>query len=224
MLAWVRRQFAYTLDDTAPSLNGLITPTEPSGLIVPTELAAPAAAAIGPETPGATGIFDLTAIYNAFVYQPLNGLVQFWITSPLGELVNGVINTIFGRGEMLIGNGADGTALSPDGEDGGLLFGNGGDGFDGVSIGVAGGNGGDAGWWGDGGDGGAGFAGLDGGDGGDAGDLAGIGGNGGDGGAAVGPAAPAAVTAVTVATHPAGCSASAVTAAAAATASPVPTD
>ena len=148
VLAWVRRQFAYTLDETTLSLNGLVIPTQPRGLVVPTQLAAPAAA-IGPETPGATGIFDLTAIYNAFVYQPLNGLVQFWITSPLGELVDGVINDIFGRGGILIGNGADGTAQHPDGVDGGLLFGNGGDGFDGVSIGVAGGDGGNAGWWGE---------------------------------------------------------------------------
>ena len=36
LLAWVRRQSAYTLDNTAPSLNGLVVPTQPSGLVVPT--------------------------------------------------------------------------------------------------------------------------------------------------------------------------------------------
>jgi hypothetical protein len=84
----------------------------------------------------------------------------------------------------LIGNGADGTAASPDGQPGGFLFGNGGKGFtydastfpSGSSC--TGGNGGAAGIFGSGGHGGAGWAGGPGGNGGIAGWI-GLGGNGG---------------------------------------------
>lgn len=51
----------------------------------------------------------------------------------------------------IIGNGADGTAASPNGQDGGWLYGNGGNGYNG-----AGGNGGSAGLIGNGGAGGSG--------------------------------------------------------------------
>ncbi|MEK1118459.1 PE family protein, partial [Mycobacterium ulcerans] len=75
--------------------------------------------------------------------------------SPLQELLN-VINqqstALLGR--PLIGNGADGAAPGQSGDDGGLLFGNGGNGAPGTNQGVAGGNGGSAGLIGNGGAGG----------------------------------------------------------------------
>ena len=45
----------------------------------------------------------------------------------------------------LFGNGADGTAASPNGENGGLIFGSGGAGYNSTTPGVAGGNGGNGG-------------------------------------------------------------------------------
>lgn len=68
--------------------------------------------------------------------------------------INAPTQTLFGR--PLIGDGANGTAENPDGQNGGLLFGNGGNGFTQTTAGVAGGNGGSAGLIGNGGAGGAG--------------------------------------------------------------------
>ena len=87
----------------------------------------------------------------------------------------------------MIGNGADGTGLmDPNGGDGGLWFGDGGNGWDSDQAGVAGGSGGDAaGFFGNGGEGGSGGLGAWGGDGGNAGSLFGIGGDGGNAGAGV---------------------------------------
>lgn len=81
--------------------------------------------------------------------------------------INAPTQTLFGR--PLIGDGANGTAENPDGQNGGLLFGNGGNGFTQTTAGVAGGNGGSAGTGGAGGDGG------------NAALLIGTGGDGGDG-------------------------------------------
>ncbi|WP_197507570.1 potassium-transporting ATPase subunit KdpA, partial [Mycobacterium sp. ACS4331] len=165
LLAWVRRQSAYIADtdDAAPA-----------ALSVPTSLAVPTAS---------SALLDPTQIVNWLIYQPIHAIgQQFWIVSPIGSGIAGLINTI--SGQYLIGNGADGTIDNPDGGDGGRWFGDGGDGYDGVAAGVAGGNGGDAGWIGDGGLGGAGWAGLNGGNGGNGGSFMGIGGRGGDGGAA----------------------------------------
>src|SRR5882757_274369 len=68
---------------------------------------------------------------------------------------------------IFIGNGADGTALHPDGFNGGLFFGNGGKGFSPTTPGANAGNGGNAGMFiGSGGAGGAGGAGGTGGTGG----------------------------------------------------------
>ncbi len=97
--------------------------------------------------------------------------------------INAPTETLFGR--ALIGDGAAGTAASPNGHDGGLLYGNGGAGYSGATAGVAGGNGGNAGLFGNGGIGGAGGAGSAGGAGGHGGWLYGSGGNGGAGGNAV---------------------------------------
>ncbi|WP_459797727.1 PE family protein, partial [Mycobacterium riyadhense] len=79
-------------------------------------------------------------------------------------VINAPTQALFGR--PLIGNGANGTAASPNGGAGGLLFGNGGNGFSQTTAGVAGGAGGSAGLIGNGGNGGAGGAGAAGGAGG----------------------------------------------------------
>lgn len=74
-------------------------------------------------------------------------------------VINAPAQALFGR--PLIGNGANGTAASPNGGDGGILYGNGGNGFSQTTAGVAGGAGGAAGssFIGNGGNGGAGGAG-----------------------------------------------------------------
>ena len=105
--------------------------------------------------------------------------------------VGGSLFGLFANSCGLVCNGADGTAANPNGQNGGILFGSGGNGWDSTTPGVAGGNGGNAGWFGgDGGDGGDGadgtgtLAGSNGGDGGNGGKFAlfGNGGNGGQGG------------------------------------------
>ena len=97
-------------------------------------------------------------------------------------VINAPSNALLGR--PLIGNGIDGTAANPNGGAGGLLFGNGGNGFSAAAHpGVAGGAGGAAGLMGNGGLGGAGGAGAAGGHGGNGGFLFGAGGAGGQGGA-----------------------------------------
>src|SRR5882757_9593645 len=75
---------------------------------------------------------------------------------------------------FFVGNGADGTAAHPDGFNGGLFAGSGGNGFSGTAVGASGGNGGSAGLFV--GNGGAGGAGADG-------NATTDGGNGGSGGA-----------------------------------------
>jgi hypothetical protein len=104
--------------------------------------------------------------------------------SPL-QTVLGVINapTELLLGRPLLGNGVNGTAASPNGQAGGLLFGNGGTGFSETASGVAGGAGGAAGLLGNGGAGGTGGASAAGGAGGHGGWLFGTGGTGGQGGA-----------------------------------------
>jgi len=106
----------------------------------------------------------------------------------LEQDILGVVNapSLALTGRALIGNGADGTAASPNGGSGGWLYGNGGNGFSqSGSPGVAGGAGGPAGLIGNGGLGGAGGAGAPGGAGGTGGYLCGNGGAGGGGGAAL---------------------------------------
>jgi endoglycosylceramidase len=136
-----------------------------------------AAGASGAETLSAAGLFQ------QYVYDPLHASVESWINSSFGEQVDNAINTA--SGQFLIGNGADGAGpLDPNGGDGGLWLGDGGNGWDSTQPGFAGGSGGDAvGFFGNGGEGGGGGAGAAGGDGGDAGSLFGIGGDGGNAGA-----------------------------------------
>jgi PE family len=70
------------------------------------------------------------------------------VEQTLAQDVRGAINapTELLLGRPLIGNGADGTATSPNGRPGGLLLGNGGAGYSATAPGVAGGTGGAAGW------------------------------------------------------------------------------
>lgn len=81
--------------------------------------------------------------------------VESWIVAngPVLQILNSLSENT-GMGAM-IANGADGTASHPDGFDGGWLFGDGGNGFDGAVGGGAhdGADGGDAGMFGNGGDG-----------------------------------------------------------------------
>lgn len=95
--------------------------------------------------------------------------------------VNAPTETLLGR--PLIGDGAPGTATSPNGGAGGLLYGNGGNGYSATASGVGGGAGGSAGLIGNGGAGGAGGPNAPGGAGGNGGWLLGNGGIGGPGGA-----------------------------------------
>lgn len=105
----------------------------------------------------------------------------------LEQDVLGVINAptqaLFGR--ALIGDGAPGTAASPNGGAGGLLYGNGGDGYSSMTANVGGGAGGAAGLIGNGGAGGAGGSDAAGGAGGSGGWLYGNAGSGGAGGDSV---------------------------------------
>ncbi|MBU9762536.1 glycoside hydrolase family 5 protein [Mycobacterium sp. TNTM28] len=120
------------------------------------------------------------AVVGTVVYDPLHDAVQLWITSPVGQAIDGFINTV--AGTYVIGNGSAGTAEHRDGGAGGWLLGDGGAGWNSTSAGTAGGTGGSAGLLGNGGVGGTGGAGAAGGAGGAGGLLMGIGGLGGDGG------------------------------------------
>jgi endoglycosylceramidase len=137
--------------------------------------------ALAASTSGAE-TFTTAELFQQYIYDPLHAGVESWINSPFGEQVDHLLNAA--SGQFLIGNGAEGTALDPNGGDGGLWFGDGGNGWDSDQPGMAGGAGGDAaGFFGSGGEGGSGGLGAAGGDGGDAGSLFGIGGDGGNAGA-----------------------------------------
>ncbi|MGA9491292.1 MAG: hypothetical protein WBV80_13735, partial [Mycobacterium sp.] len=80
-----------------------------------------AATAASAETLSAAGLFQ------QYIYDPLHASVESWINSSFGEQVDHLINTA--SGQFLIGNGADGTGLlDPNGGDGGLWLGDGGNG------------------------------------------------------------------------------------------------
>jgi hypothetical protein len=142
-----------------------------------------------------TGAPDSTAFADSFqegFYQPVDAFIQNWINSPLGQFVDGDINSLFHTSSDVCGvicNGVPGTEADPTGGNGGLLFGDGGAGYDAAADpGMAGGDGGSAGLIGDGGDGGDGGLGADGGNGGVGGEImgnGGVGGAGGDGTAAL---------------------------------------
>lgn len=94
--------------------------------------------------------------------------------------INAPTEVLLGR--PLIGDGANGTAMTPNGGAGGLLYGNGGAGYSQTTSGVGGGAGGSAGLIGNGGTGGTGGVNAAGGTGGNGGWLFGNGGAGGPGG------------------------------------------
>ncbi len=128
----------------------------------------------------------VAAGFQTAVYSPIHSAGQAWINSSLGRTLDPIINAPTDAlvGRDLIGNGAPGTAASPNGRAGGLLFGDGGSGYTPTTgTGAAGGRGGNAGLIGNGGTGGGGFAGGAGGVGGVGGVLMGNGGVGGAGGA-----------------------------------------
>src|SRR6185312_1437126 len=117
-----------------------------------------------------------------------NALFGSSVQAPTPNALISANRTLFGNSCGLVCNGAAGTIENPNGQNGGILFGNGGAGFNSTTPGVAGGNGGKAGLFG--GNGGAGgngadgvgtFAGSAGGNGGNAGMLS-MFGNGGAGG------------------------------------------
>jgi len=129
---------------------------------------------------------DFSELFNQFVYTPTHTALEDWITSNLGQQVDGFINSV--AGSDVIGNGAPGaTEADPNGGAGGWLFGDGGPGWNSTDPGVAGGEGGAAGIIGNGGVGGEGGAGADGGDGGAGGSFLGIGGDGGNAGDGTAP-------------------------------------
>ncbi|WP_261876248.1 PE family protein, partial [Mycobacterium marinum] len=93
-----------------------------------------AAAAAAKAGEGPVGVVQavIGAESDALLVQPAHTLSQAWITSPLGQVVDPVINAPFEAaiGRDLIGNGAPGVAgvNGGAGEAGGLLFGDGGTG------------------------------------------------------------------------------------------------
>jgi endoglycosylceramidase len=129
---------------------------------------------------------DFSDLFNQFVYTPTHTALEDWISSNVGQQVDGFINSI--TDSYAIGNGAPGISeADPNGGAGGWLFGDGGPGWNSTDPGVAGGNGGDAGFIGDGGIGGDGGAGAAGGDGGAGGSFLGDGGDGGNAGDGTAP-------------------------------------
>src|SRR5574337_589106 len=140
------------------------------------------------------GSLDTSSIGSAATVDPFTAVMQDinswvstnWIGTPLGDQIDGGINGLAQSvgSAPIIGNGTDGTAAAPDGGPGGILFGNGGNGFS-FAEGSGfhnGGNGGDANWFGNGGNGGNGSDGGAGGNGGTGGVFNGNGGAGGAGG------------------------------------------
>ncbi|MDQ2628586.1 MAG: hypothetical protein M3Y90_16530, partial [Actinomycetota bacterium] len=101
---------------------------------------------------------SLAEQFATYIWLPLHEQLEAWIDSPFGAEVNDVINTLLEPFTLpgfcgIICDGADGTADNPDGQGGGLFFGDGGAGWSSTEAGVAGGNGGVAGGLGNGGDG-----------------------------------------------------------------------
>ncbi len=98
----------------------------------------------------------LAELFDTWIYTPIHDAGQAWLATPSGIETSTWINTLFGNGQLLIGNGADGISGGTNeqamGGDGGLWFGDGGHG--GTSGGGWGGNGGNAGFFGNGGAGG----------------------------------------------------------------------
>src|SRR5262249_17050304 len=114
--------------------------------------------------PALTPIQQLTcAIVQALLSATGPTLLNIFVT-PKDISVEDVIVALVTNqweGRQIVGNGADGTADSPDGKAGGWLIGNGGNGYSPpAGSGLTAGKGGDGGLIGNGGNGGAGAAGL----------------------------------------------------------------
>jgi hypothetical protein len=143
---------------------------------------------VGNGTPDSVALADS---FQVGLYQNVETFVQDWINSPVGQFVDGDINSLFQSLFQtpsnvcgLICDGVPGTETDPTGGDGGFLAGDGGAGYDATADpGVAGGDGGSALAIGNGGAGGDGGLGMDGGQGGAGGEIMGNGGLGGTGGA-----------------------------------------
>ncbi|WP_078058765.1 hypothetical protein [Mycolicibacter icosiumassiliensis] len=71
---------------------------------------------------------DSAAWFDQLFYDPFHTSIENWINSDFGTMVDGWINTA--AGQILIGDGADGTELNPNGGAGGLWFGDGGAEYD----------------------------------------------------------------------------------------------
>src|ERR1700756_1240580 len=156
---------AAAVDGTTASTAGLdfLGALDPSAAA---DLGSLSAGSVDPAAAVASSSMDSAALFNEFIYAPLQAVEQAWITSPTGEAFDTQLNSLFGVD--LIGNGANrvggGTLAEATGGAGGLLCGDGGTGA--IDADGVGGAGGDAGMFGDGGDGGAGADGGAGGDGG----------------------------------------------------------
>ena len=135
---------------------------------------------LAPFMDAGTTTLDPSALLEQFVYAPIHSGIEQWIGSDIGQQVDGAINAL--AGSYVIGDGTAGTAAHPDGGAAGLLFGDGGIGWNSTEAGTGGGSGGAAGMFGDGGEGGSGGVDAAGGNGGSGGWLFGVGGHGGNGG------------------------------------------
>src|SRR5690349_1087639 len=123
---------------------GLILGAPAAGL-----LAAPGVAQAAPVVPAPLQGIDFGNLFGSGGLGGFDAIFGFFNAIP-------IVN-------IFISNGANGTADSPDGKPGGLLFGRGGDGFSPTVPGTNGGNGGSAGFFlGSGGNGGNGAPGLNG--------------------------------------------------------------
>jgi hypothetical protein len=92
----------------------------------------------------------LSAAESAYAAAEASGAQSLAVFSPVAALT----------GRPLVGDGANGTAAHPNGKPGGILYGNGGNGYSQTAAGLAGGSGGNAGLIGNGGAGGSGGAGA----------------------------------------------------------------
>jgi hypothetical protein len=185
----------------APAAAFLAAPAasaQPQSHCATSVLATPCTAA--DPTLGDGSIAELTARLTART--PADPLAPGWLTArapsdPFVSLLNSPLMDLAGMVPVLnlfIGNGMDGTALHPNGFGGGFFIGNGGDGWNSTTPGVAGGNGGSGLLFGSGGKGGNGYSdirtsgdatGTNGGKGGSGGLYGGSGGAGGEGGDAI---------------------------------------
>ena len=177
---------AGAMPDIDSALQGVtvVDPSSVAGGMPDIDSALSAASTSADPTAVPAGAGDLAQLYETYIYDPMHAFDQRWIdgATVLGDrtvhwdnALNAFWGDIGGKG-ILIGNGADGIQGDPDGGAGGLLFGDGGAGWNSNVAGEAGGAGGIA-YHGNGGAGGDGYEGSMGGAGGDT--YYGIAGNGG---------------------------------------------